>query len=561
MQGRSVKAALFFYRSRRMSRLEPQRAPTPSPGKPSANGAEGLAPQLAEGIELLGEYRDSGFKQAPYLARRADGQVLQLPRLLYLVAENADGRRNYEQIAQAVTQGFGRGVSEDNVRVLVDSKLRPLGVLAAPDGSSPRLSRPNPLLALNFKTAVIPPQLVNAVTIVFRPFFWPLVALLAVTGFLALDWWLFFVHGIAQGLRHLINEPVFFLMAFGLVVLSAAFHECGHATGCRYGGARPGVMGVGIYLVWPAFYTDVTDAYRLGKGGRLRTDFGGVYFNALFMPAALGLYLLTHFEVLIAVILLLQFEMLHQFLPFLRLDGYYVIADITGVPDIFVRMKPVLLSLLPWRKPDAQVTVLKNWVRVVVTIWVVLTVGFVLYAYGMLLLHLPSIVGSAWASMLALVRNTSTALGSGQAAIGLFSVLQIILLTLPVLGLGWMLGRLMQRLLVLNWVRTRGRPFNRVTGYLVMAAATLLLVAAWTPPRTHYQPIAPGARGTINESFDEAPSVFSQILSIAPPLRNLVSPSASPTASASPAAASPAPSASETPSATATPSPTPSSSP
>jgi len=320
-------------------------------------------------------------------------------------------------------------------------------------------------------------------------------------------------------------------------------------------------MGVGIYLVWPAFYTDVTDAYRLGKGGRLRTDLGGVYFNALFMLGALGLYLVTHFEVLIAVILLLQFEMLHQFLPFLRLDGYYVIADITGVPDIFARMKPVLLSLLPGRKPDPQVTVLKNWVRVVVTIWVVLTVGFVLYAYGMLLLHLPSIVGTAWASMLALVRNTSTALGSGQAAIGLFSVLQIVLLTLPVLGLGWMLGRLMERLLVLNWVRTRGRPFNRVTGYLVMAAATLLLVAAWTPPRAHYQPIAPSARGTIDESLDDAPSVFSQILSIAPPLRNLVSPSASPTASASPAAASPAPSASETPSATATPSPTPSSSP
>ena len=397
-----------------MTRLDQQQARTPSPSKPSTNGAEGLAPRLAEGIELLGEYRDSGFKQAPYLARRADGQVLQLPRLLYLVAENADGRRNYEQIAQAVTQGFGRGVSEDNVRVLVDSKLRPLGVLAAPDGSSPRLSRPNPLLALNFKTAVIPPQLVNAVTIVFRPFFWPLVALLAVTGFLALDWCLFFVHGIAQGLRHLINEPVFFLMAFGLVVLSAAFHECGHATGCRYGGARPGVMGVGIYLVWPAFYTDVTDAYRLGKGGRLRTDFGGVYFNALFMVAALGIYLLTHFEVLIAVIVLLQFEMIHQFLPFLRLDGYYVIADLTGVPDIFARMKPVLLSMLPWRKPDPQVTVLKNWVRIVVTAWVLFTVAFVLYAYGLMLLHLPTIVGTAVASFSALLGHASLAFKTGQ---------------------------------------------------------------------------------------------------------------------------------------------------
>src|SRR5436309_2039979 len=114
-----------------------------------------------------------------------------------------DGRRSYEQIAEAVTQKFGRGVSEDNVRVLADSKLRPLGVLAARDGSSLKLERPNPLLALNFKTAVVPRGLVNALTTLFHPFFWPVLVTLAVAGFVALDWWLFFVHGIAQGLRHL----------------------------------------------------------------------------------------------------------------------------------------------------------------------------------------------------------------------------------------------------------------------------------------------------------------------------------------------------------------------
>lgn len=516
---------------------------------------------MAEGIELLGEYKDSGFKDPPYLARRADGQVLQLPRLLYLVAESADGSRSYEQIAEAVTEKFGRGVSEDNVRVLADTKLRPLGVLAAPDGSSLKLERPNPLLALNFKTAVVPNQLVNAATTVFHPLFWPIVMVVAIAGFLAVDWWLFFVHGIAQSLRHLITEPVFFLVVFGLVVLSAAFHECGHATGCRYGGARPGVMGVGVYLVWPAFYTDVTDAYRLGKGGRLRTDLGGVYFNALFMLVALGVYLLTHFEILIAVILLLQFEMIHQFLPFLRLDGYYVIADLTGVPDIFARMKPVLLSLLPWRKPDPQVTVLKNWVRIVVTGWVLLTVGFVLYAYGILLLHLPTILGTAVASFLGLAGHTGKAFTSGQLALGLFSALQVVLLTLPVLGLAWMLVRLVQRLIVLNWVRTKGRPFNRVTGYLAMVAAALLLVAAWTPPRANYQPISPTARGTVPESLENAPTVFKQILGMAP-APAATSPSASASASASPSAsgaASASPSASPAPSASA--SPTPSSSP
>ena len=68
-------------------------------------------------------------------------------------------------------------------------------------------------------------------------------------------------------------------MFFGAVVLATVFHEIGHASACRYGGAKPGVLGAGIYVVWPVFYCDVTDAYRLGKAGRLRTDLGGVYFN------------------------------------------------------------------------------------------------------------------------------------------------------------------------------------------------------------------------------------------------------------------------------------------
>ena len=140
-------------------------------------------------------------------------------------------------------------------------------------------------------------------------------------------------------------------MLLGLVVLSAAFHECGHATACRYGGARPGVMGVGIYIVWPAFYTDVTDAYRLDKKGRLRTDLGGVYFNAIFILLTAGAYFLTGFEPLLLIIPLQHLEILHQFLPFIRLDGYYIVSDLTGVPDMFARIKPALKSLCPGRRP------------------------------------------------------------------------------------------------------------------------------------------------------------------------------------------------------------------
>jgi putative peptide zinc metalloprotease protein len=244
--------------------------------------------KLADGIELIGEYQGSGFKEPPYIARRADGQMIQLPKLLFLIAKQVDGRRDANQVATEVTREFGRGVSGENVAFLADKKLRPLGVLAAADGSSPKLEKPDPMLALKFRAALIPRGVVNGFTTVFHPLFWPIVVLAALAGLVALDAWLFFFHGVAQSVRNLINEPVFFLLVFALVVLSAAFHECGHATGLRYGGGKPGVMGAGLYMVWPAFYTDVTDSYRLSKGARLRTDLGGVYLNVNLMLLTVG---------------------------------------------------------------------------------------------------------------------------------------------------------------------------------------------------------------------------------------------------------------------------------
>jgi putative peptide zinc metalloprotease protein len=84
-------------------------------------------------------------------------------------------------------------------------------------------------------------------------------------------------------------EPL--LRVLALSFASAAFHEIGHAAACRYGGGRPGGMGAGIYTVWPAPYTDITDAYRLPRRARLRTDLGGLYFNAVVAVVTLAVWL------------------------------------------------------------------------------------------------------------------------------------------------------------------------------------------------------------------------------------------------------------------------------
>ncbi len=199
----------------------------------SAQQVASPPPRLAPGTQLVGEYQGAGFKEQVYLVRRADGQFIQLRRLPYLVAAEADGERDFEQIALRVSKDFGRTLSADNVRFLVEELLRPLGVLAATNGSSAKLPRAKPMLALTFRTPLVPEGVVQAFTAVFRPLFFAPVVIVMLAGFAALDFWLFFIHGISQSAVELLYRPENFLVVFGLAILSATFHEIGHATACR----------------------------------------------------------------------------------------------------------------------------------------------------------------------------------------------------------------------------------------------------------------------------------------------------------------------------------------
>jgi putative peptide zinc metalloprotease protein len=215
------------------------------------------APRLALGVELLGEFKNSGYSPPPFLVRRPDGQVIQMSRLLYLVAALIDGIRSSAAIAELASADLGRSLGAHQVRYIIAAKLLPLGLIAGP-GAPAAPPTASPLLALRARGTLLPEQAANAVAMVLRPLFrWPAV-LAVVASAAAVDWWLLASHQLAIGLDQLLRDPATLLIVFVLSVASAAFHECGHATACRYGGARPGKIGAGIYLVWPSFFTNVT---------------------------------------------------------------------------------------------------------------------------------------------------------------------------------------------------------------------------------------------------------------------------------------------------------------
>ena len=452
----------------------------PAPALPAADApGPGQVPRLADGVELLGEYQGSGYSQPPSLVRRADGQVIQMSALLYRVACRIDGSRDPAAIAGLVTEDLGRSLTADQVRYLITAKLRPLGIVA--DQAAPAaLPKANPLLALRARGTLLPERAANAAGALLTPLFRGPVVVAVVISLAAVDWWLFAVHGLGGGLRQILRDPVDLLIVLGLSVVSAVFHECGHAAGCRYGGARPGKIGVGIYLVWPAFFTNVTDSYRLSRAGRLRTDLGGLYFNAVFMLALAGIYAATSAEVLLLVIALTHLEMLEQLLPFVRFDGYFILSDLVGVPDLFARTAPVLRSAVSRGHRDPRVTGLRRSARIVVTAWVLCVIPLLTFSIGYLVLYLPAVNRALWNSASLQAHLMTAAMHGHRYAMAAVDAIGIALVTLSLAGSLYIVTGLARRLTACGRRWAAGRPARRLLAGAAGLAALAALAAFWT---------------------------------------------------------------------------------
>jgi len=426
---------------------QPITVPPRSPATRRPDGPCHEALRLLPGVELLGRVEGSGLREPPHYVRRSDGQVVQLSRLLFVIAEHAVPGRPLDEIAERAGARLDLRIRPEQARYVLEEKLHPLGVVAGPDGSAPALERVDPLLALKFRVGVVGPRAVRAIAASLAWLFVTPVVAVVLTSLAAFDVWLFAVHGgVGRGLSHVIAQPLLALLLVVLTYASLAFHECGHAAACRRGGAQPGAIGIGVYLVWPVMFTDVTDSYRLGRRGRLRTDLGGVYFNGVFTLLLAVAYAWTGFEPLLLAVVSQHLVVLDQFLPWVRLDGYYVVADLIGVSDLFSRIRPILRSLVPGRAPGPRVTELKPWARAAVTAWVLSTLTVLTAMTVFVAVHSPAYFDRIWASIFVQAHAVGQAIANGDIVAVLAGLLGNLFLVLSPVGLALIYVLLCRRL-------------------------------------------------------------------------------------------------------------------
>lgn len=125
-----------------------------------------------------------------------------------------------------------------------------------------------------------------------------------------------------------------FFFGYILFVLSLFFHEFGHASASVYYGVRPKEIGFTIYLIYPAFYANVSSVWELKRRQRVIVDVGGCYFQSIVAVIFFWIYLYSAWEPLKIATLLILTGCIFSLNPIFRYDGYWLLSDALGVTNL-----------------------------------------------------------------------------------------------------------------------------------------------------------------------------------------------------------------------------------
>ena len=187
-----------------------------------------------------------------------------------------------------------------------------------------------------------------------------------------------------------------------VVGMLKVLHELSHGLACERFGAECQSIGLAFLFFSPCLYCDVTDAWMLDKKShRVAISMAGVYVELLI--SSLGLWLwwfsapgLFH-QICLQVFLAGSFvTLLFNANPLLRFDGYYVLADLLEIPNLYQRSRQTIQRiaaryLLGFRLPDdvrvsgnEPLSILATYGLASMAYQVPLMLGMGLFVYGLL---------------------------------------------------------------------------------------------------------------------------------------------------------------------------------
>ncbi|OLB50562.1 MAG: hypothetical protein AUH99_09225 [Candidatus Rokubacteria bacterium 13_2_20CM_2_70_11] len=286
--------------------------------------------------------RHEDATNAPFVVK--DPQTTQFFRFReaeHFIVSQLDGETPLDVVREKTEARFGATLSHETLTQFVRN-LHEHGLLETDGGRHAGRARSRlkgNLLYLRFKV-FDPDRLLARMVTPFEPLF--------SAPFLALSLALIAVAAatvasntaeIGRGFVHHFSLQ-WFLVAWILMIVVGAVHELAHGLACkRFGGE---VHDIGVLLIYfnPAFYCDVSDAWLFPqKSQRLLVTLVGPYLELVLWALATLTWRVTSPDSLPSSLALIVMattglKIFFNLNPLLKLDGYYLLSDWLGVPNL-----------------------------------------------------------------------------------------------------------------------------------------------------------------------------------------------------------------------------------
>ncbi|MDT0641959.1 hypothetical protein RM553_03855 [Zunongwangia sp. F363] len=327
-----------------------------------------LIPQISEDITYHQFSSDSYFVHQKEYNHR-----IKISNELYQLLQKIDGRKNLHDLAIEV----GDGCDTEFIYAILYENLGKYGIIKRSDIKVHHKKKPS-YLKLSF--IVIPPKIISKITPYLKFLFQPKVMVSLLIMSLVV-----IIFGIIDKYQMIMTMDMetSWLPLLILGFLSVTLHEFGHVTATDYFGATHGGIGGGFYLFSPVYFADVTDIWKLRPRQRIIVNMAGIYFELLICSLYVIIGLIFKSNILYLVGLLIFLKTLFNLNPFLRSDGYWVLTDAVGIPNLYRNSSSKLREL-------SKAIFLKN--KIVITLRDILLAIYALINYLLLVAFLYYVV-------------------------------------------------------------------------------------------------------------------------------------------------------------------------
>ncbi len=296
----------------------------------------------------------------------ATGRFFRLKEMELFIARQLDGRHTSEAIQELVRLRYGARIGLETLERFI-LKLRQVDLLIPPQGSPSPEPRPGrkhrfrgSLLYLRL-ASLDPDRLLGRLAGIFRPCFSRWFVALSVAVMLA-GAAVFISNGadIVRGLSFLLRWDLL-VATWTTLILITVLHELAHGVTCKHFGGDVREMGIVLIYFQPGLYCNVSDAWLFSeRGKRLWVTLAGAYLEVLIGAAAMLVWRVVEpgtwiSSISLAVVISSAVKTFFNLNPLIKLDGYYLLSDLLGIPNLREKAFRYLGGALRFRRrpPDA----------------------------------------------------------------------------------------------------------------------------------------------------------------------------------------------------------------